>query len=104
MQIASFSALIRSARVPIESIVIPSPQDPPATITKGARVNIDNDGVLVFVRSRVRALLLLRIHRSFEIKTTSNAFIELQYLILFIELSQPGHAKIKIYSLTSRNV
>lgn len=33
------------------TIVVPSPQGPPATTSKGARVNIDNDGVLVFVRS-----------------------------------------------------
>lgn len=69
MQIVSFSGLIRSARVPIqrESIVVPSPQSPPATITKGARMNIDNDDVLVFVRSRASGASVAtdRIHRSF---------------------------------------
>lgn len=91
-----------------ESIVVPSPQSPPATITKGARVNIDNDGVLVFVRSRVSGASIAtdRIHRSFGTSELYRTLYHLSYIELWLRLLilfQFSYAKIKIYSLIGRN-
>lgn len=64
-----------------------SQRDSPATITEGTRVNIDNDGVLVFVESRARPLhllsLMVRFHRSFGASKFPYYFMISNFIYLF---------------------